>query len=286
MPTVYVRRVNLKETLSDADVTAYWKFTLEDVVPALLNVPGICSVKIYSGAGGLRADLRYVFDPRTFEIRKNGLPIPDLVALNGPNAIFRFEESNYPMGRYREVEALRYLYLGNLRRSVAREVSKNSRALRLLVLGDLLPEYTATQMSFLEYCAKIPGIRLDVVFKPHPAAACFHKKIELPNLRVSTRHISDELIECDAVFVGSATSAAADAYQIGVPVISVNDGNKINFSPLYRAPSVEFVNSPDDFAKTLSKIDANCKMRHGTFFTIDETIPRWKTLVLDALHSG
>jgi hypothetical protein len=62
MPTVYVRRVNLKETLSDAEVTAYWKFTLEDVVPALLNVPGIRSVKIYSGAGGLRADLRYVFE--------------------------------------------------------------------------------------------------------------------------------------------------------------------------------------------------------------------------------
>jgi hypothetical protein len=62
MPTVYVRRVNLKETLSDAEVAAYWQFTLEEVVPALLKVPGIRSVKLYSGAGGLRADLRYVFE--------------------------------------------------------------------------------------------------------------------------------------------------------------------------------------------------------------------------------
>jgi hypothetical protein len=31
-------------------------------VPALRNVPGIRSVKLYSGAGGLRADLRYVFE--------------------------------------------------------------------------------------------------------------------------------------------------------------------------------------------------------------------------------
>ena len=62
MPTVYVRRVNLKETLSDAELVAYWKFTLEEVVPALLKVPGIRSVKLYSGAGGLRADLRYVFE--------------------------------------------------------------------------------------------------------------------------------------------------------------------------------------------------------------------------------
>ena len=62
MPTVYVRQVNLKDTLSDAEVVAYWKFTLEEVVPALLKVPGIRSVKLYSGAGGLRADLRYVFE--------------------------------------------------------------------------------------------------------------------------------------------------------------------------------------------------------------------------------
>lgn len=62
MPTVYVRRVSLKDALSDAEVAAYWKFTLEEVVPALLKVPGIRSVKLYSGAGGLRADIRYVFE--------------------------------------------------------------------------------------------------------------------------------------------------------------------------------------------------------------------------------
>lgn len=62
MPTVYVRRVNLKDSLSDAEVVAYWKFNLEAVIPALLKVPGIRSVKLYSGAGGLRADMRYVFE--------------------------------------------------------------------------------------------------------------------------------------------------------------------------------------------------------------------------------
>lgn len=230
-------------------------------------------------------DLRYAFDPQTFEVKKNCLPIPDVIALNGPNAISRFEELNYPTGCYREVEALRYLYLGNLRHSIAREVSKNSRALRLLVLGDLLPAYTETQISFLESCFRTSEIKLDVVFKPHPAAARFFRNIELPNLRISTRHISEELSECDAVFVGSATSAAADAYQVGVPVISVNDGNRINFSPLYKTQGVEFVNSPDDLATALSYVDINRKTQHGAFFIIDETIPRWKSLILDALNA-
>ena len=62
MATTYVRRVNLKDALSDAEVLQYWKFTMEEVVPALQKVPGIRSVKVYSGAGGLRADLRYVIE--------------------------------------------------------------------------------------------------------------------------------------------------------------------------------------------------------------------------------
>ncbi len=230
-------------------------------------------------------DLRYAFDPRTFENKNNGLPIPDFVALNGPNAISNFEKSGYPTGRYREVEALRYLYLRDLRRNVAQEVSNESRALRVLVLGDLIPEYTNRQISFLEYCADIPGVKLDLVFKPHPASANVYRKIGLPNLRISTRHISDELSACDVVFVGSATSAAADAYQIGVPVISVNDGNRINFSPVYGTPGVEFVHSPNDLARALSNIDINQKRQHAAFFTLDENLPRWKSLIFDALYS-
>jgi hypothetical protein len=52
MPTVYVRRVNLKDSLSDAEVAADWQFTLEEVVPAVLKVIGIRSLRVSSGAGG------------------------------------------------------------------------------------------------------------------------------------------------------------------------------------------------------------------------------------------
>ena len=62
MPTAYVRRVNLKASLSDAEVAAYWKLTMEEVLPALQRVPGIRAAKGYSGAGGLRADIRSVFE--------------------------------------------------------------------------------------------------------------------------------------------------------------------------------------------------------------------------------
>jgi hypothetical protein len=33
-----------------------------NLLPAIQRVPGMRSVKVYSGAGGLRADIRYVFE--------------------------------------------------------------------------------------------------------------------------------------------------------------------------------------------------------------------------------
>jgi len=62
VPTIYIRRVSVKDSLSDAEVAAYWKFIQEEFIPVALTVQGIRSVKLYSGAGGLRADMRAVFE--------------------------------------------------------------------------------------------------------------------------------------------------------------------------------------------------------------------------------
>jgi hypothetical protein len=62
MPATYVRRFSLKASLSDVEVAAYWTFLLEEAMPAMQKVAGVRSVKLYSGAGGLRTDLRAVID--------------------------------------------------------------------------------------------------------------------------------------------------------------------------------------------------------------------------------
>ncbi len=43
--------------LSDAQVVEEWRYLLNEVVPALQGAPGVRSVKAYSRAGALRADL-------------------------------------------------------------------------------------------------------------------------------------------------------------------------------------------------------------------------------------
>jgi hypothetical protein len=62
MASTYVRRFNLKESLSDKQVTDFWRFLLSEFVPAIQKVKGVNSCKVYSGAGALRADIRLVAD--------------------------------------------------------------------------------------------------------------------------------------------------------------------------------------------------------------------------------
>jgi hypothetical protein len=62
MAVTYIRRFNLKDGLDDAEVAAFWKVMLEELVPALARLGGTRSVRFYSGAGALRADLRMVWD--------------------------------------------------------------------------------------------------------------------------------------------------------------------------------------------------------------------------------
>jgi len=62
MATTYVRRVNLKPTMSDAEVATYWRFLLDEAIPVMQKVPGVRSVRLYSGAGALRADIRAVIE--------------------------------------------------------------------------------------------------------------------------------------------------------------------------------------------------------------------------------
>jgi hypothetical protein len=58
MPTIYVRTFNLKDSLSDDEVVSYWRSLIDEMVPVVQRVKGVQSVKLYSGAGGLRADCR------------------------------------------------------------------------------------------------------------------------------------------------------------------------------------------------------------------------------------
>jgi hypothetical protein len=57
MATLYTRTFAFRDSISDEQVLNEWQFALEEISPAILRVSGVRSVKFYSGAGALRADL-------------------------------------------------------------------------------------------------------------------------------------------------------------------------------------------------------------------------------------
>ena len=83
MTTVYVRTFSFKDSLSDAEVLEEVKFLFEEVVPAVENVEGVRSAKVYSGAGALRAQLRAVIEMDDSAVYERMLVAPGLSQLLG-----------------------------------------------------------------------------------------------------------------------------------------------------------------------------------------------------------
>ena len=78
MPTVYARRFDLKASLTDSEVAAFWKYAVAEFVPACLKANGVRTAKFYSGAGALRADLRVVIEMDDAGVYENLLHDPSL----------------------------------------------------------------------------------------------------------------------------------------------------------------------------------------------------------------
>jgi surface carbohydrate biosynthesis protein (TIGR04326 family) len=94
------------------------------------------------------------------------------------------------------------------------------------------------------------------------------------------------LAECDVAYTSSVTSAAVDAYCVGVPVVSVLDPNTLNLSPLRGCEGVLFASTPEELASTLIYATSalSTVREHKNFFTLDSRLPRWRKLLLEPMN--
>ncbi len=230
-------------------------------------------------------DLRYFFDPRNYGRAGNcPLPLPDHVALNGKSATDAYLAGGYPAEDLIQVEALRYLYLADAGTRPPADSVAAKNGFQLLVLGDILPANTRLQMRFLEQSLRSLPVGMTITVKPHPA--CQICAEDYPDLRMTIvmEPIEKLLAECDAAYTSALTSAAADAYCTGVPVVSVLDASTLNLSPLRGKAGVFYASTPGELAGALRAI-ASAPRAAATkqdFFTIDRELPRWRNLLVGA----
>ncbi len=228
-------------------------------------------------------DLRYFFDNRTYDTSNgvNRMPRPDMVALNGAAAIHAYVKGGYPDDEIVEVEALRYLYLNSKIPDSATDLLLAEGNLRVLVLCDYLPKNTQHQLRLLEIATSFISKEINIIVKPHPAHPVNPEDYPGLKMAVSMAPVSILLLECDVAYTSNSTSAAVDAYCMGVPVVSALDSNGLNFSPLRGYVGVLFAKYPEELSLMLTSVALTGRAYTGrnSFFTIDSALPRWKKLL-------
>lgn len=229
-------------------------------------------------------DLSYFYDSRSYDPSKGSLlPMPDKVAVNGKVATEAYLNGGYPPANLVQVEALRYMHLGDIDKNTASSLSSPLNSLRLLVLGDYLSSNVNQQMRLLEQAAQFFPDGMAITVKSHPSCPISPGDYPGISMRVIDEPIAGLLKECDIAYSSAVTTAAVDAYCAGVPVISILDPNIMNLSPLRGLKEVFFISTPREFIDALISISTErpfVGVKHD-FFTIDKNLPRWRKMLFN-----
>lgn len=234
----------------------------------------------------LEWDTRYFFDPRTYlSPSATALPRPDLVVVNSKIALRRYCEGGYPRNELREVEALRYLYLIKVVASEA-NLSQAPSPLRVLVITDYFPNITRHQLAILVDASRFMPLDTQYIVKSHPSCPVVATDYPTIHLRVVDEQLSELWNKCDVAFTSNPTSAAVEAYAVGLPVITVVNGNCFNLSPLRGEEGIQFVTNGSELAASLLKMVPDRGAPRDSLFCVDSLLPRWgKLLEFDSLSS-
>ncbi len=229
-------------------------------------------------------DLRYFYDPRSFDGSQSSVPAPDLIAITGDAAAAALAGGWAPPERLTRVEALRYLHLGS-QFSNAPPASA-PRTPVLLVATDLLDRNTRKQMQCVDAALRQCPHPFSVVVKPHPASDFSATDYPHWQDRVDRSELSELIARADVVLSSNASSAAIDAHLAGKTVLTMLDGDRFNFSPLRGLSGTAYIADEGDLLHHLSALasaPAAADLVHRAvpqeYFHLDPALPRWRALL-------
>jgi surface carbohydrate biosynthesis protein (TIGR04326 family) len=216
----------------------------------------------------------------------NAMPMPDRLAVNGPHAWRAFAESGYPVEKMVEVEALRYFHIIKKRKKERPFDSANASIKndlgKVLILGEMIPQSMHRLLSLIEETMRLHSLSYKFVIKPHPG--CPVDISRYPGLHIETidEALNTVLDRFDVAISGNSTSAAVEAYLVGLRVIIELSGNELNLSPLRGQVGVHFITSPKDLANALQLTDTRnaSNSTSNDYFFLDNTLERWTQLLV------
>ena len=138
-----------------------------------------------------------------------------------------------------------------------------------------MKENTYKQLNLLSSALADIDQSVRYIIKPHPA--CPVNMVDFPSLRgeLSTRPIEEPMSMSDVVYSSLVTSAAIDAYCVGLAVITFLDGSTLNMSPLRGSKSVYFVKNSEDLSSAINAIEVTDSDKRKNYFYLDSDLARW-----------
>ena len=221
-------------------------------------------------------DVRTLADPANCRVL-----LPDLMAVNGPMAWDAFLATGFPVSRLIAVEALRYMQCA--RSAVRADSAPESKpaGVKVLILGDIDPSSMHNLLTLLERATKLLSASYNFTLKPHPGYAV--SLMNYPGLKlVETSDALNHILgRFDIVLSANGTSAALDAYLVGMPLIIGLNGGELNLSPLRNQPGVRFTSTPEELTEALQHpvVSKRIDPTNNDFFFIDDKLPRWQRLL-------
>ena len=227
-------------------------------------------------------DLRYFYHPKTYDLpAKNALPVPDIVALNGKNAIQQYLANGYPVSGIVEVEALRYMHLACSGDTSKRNGRKkwSQHAFRILLCGDNIPNSNEKVFKLISQTLKFLPYNPYFVFRPHPARDFDIHSYGIVNIEEPKATLSELIEDCDMMICGNTASAAVDAYFSGLKVAILHDGSSLNTSPLLGFEDGAFFFNDTKTLCDLILGNYSIQGKLRDYFFINKDLSKWKNLL-------
>lgn len=199
---------------------------------------------------------------------------PDSVTYNGSLAKKQLIGFGYSKKLLIPSEALRFTQL-NFLSFIKTKVRKKKV---ILVFTDYLFSVSKFQLNLLENSNLTNNYK--VIVKPHPA--CPINPLDFPKLNFELSYdSSSKLLENSTiVFTSNITSAAIEAYYLGLPVISSRDPKELNFSPLFGIDDVMFVSSTFELEEMVLEIERRpIPSKRKDIFFLSENLEKWKKII-------
>ena len=239
-------------------------------------------------------DFRYFDDPRTFSAPDCALFQPEHIEGNGRSACRQWLDAGMPAERLGEVEALRYLYLAEHKRSghpdvedalppQAGEPVDGRPGKRLLLLTSFFPDETEAHLRLFAACWRdglLAGWNITV--KPHPYLPVreFFQELlgaDAARVRISDAPLALELVPGVTVWTSNSTTASLEAALKGLALMVMVPEDDFDLCPIQDVPGLARTATPEDVRRHLAEAAAPALPEE--YLDLDAGLPRWRKLL-------